>query len=105
MIRWGGIAIGIFILTLGLMLFYQQFARVSWDVFGPLVLIFVGIAVLAGGLYRHSHRTVMQQTPRSGVARTMVCRRCGTQLASDMEYCWSCGAVTGASSANETKIY
>lgn len=47
---------GIFIVILGLILFYQQFARVSWDVFGPLVLVFIGIAVLLGGFYRYSRR-------------------------------------------------
>jgi len=54
--HWGGVLIGIFVVILGLMLFYQQFARVSWDLFGPLVLVFIGIAVLLGGIYRYSRR-------------------------------------------------
>ena len=52
----GGVIFGVFIVILGLILFYQQFARVSWDVFGPLVLVFIGIAVLLGGIYRYSRR-------------------------------------------------
>jgi ribosomal protein L40E len=54
--HWGGILLGVFIVILGLFSFYQQFAHVSWDVFGPLVLIFIGIAVLLGGFYRYSRR-------------------------------------------------
>jgi len=54
--HWGGILLGIFIVISGLFLFYQQFAHVSWDVFGPLVLVFIGIAIVLGGLYRYSRR-------------------------------------------------
>ena len=54
--HWGGILLGLFIVILGLFSFYQQFAHVSWDVFGPLVLIFLGMAVLLGGFYRYSRR-------------------------------------------------
>ena len=54
--HWGSILLGVFIVISGLILFYQQFAHVGWDVFGPLVLVFIGIAVLLGGLYRYSRR-------------------------------------------------
>ena len=53
--HWGGIVLGIFIVIVGFLLLYQQFAHVSYDI-GPLVLIFIGIAVVLGGLYRYSRR-------------------------------------------------
>ena len=53
--HWGGIIVGIFIVMVGVLLFYQQFAHISYDI-GPLALVFIGIAVLLGGLYRYSRR-------------------------------------------------
>jgi ribosomal protein L40E len=53
--HWGGILVGIFIVIVGVLLFYQQFAHISYDIW-PLVLVFIGIAVLLGGLYRYSRR-------------------------------------------------
>ena len=53
--HWGGIIVGIFIVIVGVLLFYQQFVHVSFDIW-PLVLVFIGIAVILGGLYRYSRR-------------------------------------------------
>ncbi len=53
--HWGGILVGIFIVIVGVLLFYQQTAHISYDI-GPLVLVFIGIAVVLGGLYRYSRR-------------------------------------------------
>jgi len=47
--------VGTFIIIVGLLLLYQQYARISYDI-GPLVLVFIGIAVVLGGLYRYSRR-------------------------------------------------
>jgi len=53
--HWGGIVLGIFIVVVGVLLLYQQLAHVSYDI-GALVLVFIGIAVQVGGLYRYSRR-------------------------------------------------
>ena len=53
---WGGVLLGAFIIIIGALLAYQQFAHVSYDIWWPLVLVFLGIAVLLGGLYRYSRR-------------------------------------------------
>lgn len=52
---WGGVLVGAFIIIIGVLLVYQQFAHISYDI-GPLALVFIGIAVLLGGLYRYSRR-------------------------------------------------
>lgn len=54
--HWGGVLVGIFIILIGLALFSQRLIPNIWDFFWPLVLIFIGIAVLVGGLYRYSRR-------------------------------------------------
>jgi len=53
---WGSFLVGAFIIIIGVLLVYQQYAHVSYDVFWPLVLVFIGIAVVLGGLYRYSRR-------------------------------------------------
>ena len=52
----GGVLVGLFIVILGAALLYQKFVPWVGDIFWPLVLIFVGIAVLLGGAYRYSRR-------------------------------------------------
>jgi len=52
----GGVLVGLFIVILGAALLYQKFVPWVSDIFWPLVLIFVGIAVLLGGAYRYSRR-------------------------------------------------
>lgn len=54
--HWGGVLVGIFIIIIGLAFFYQRFVPSIGDIFWPLILVFVGIAVLLGGLYRYSRR-------------------------------------------------
>ena len=53
---WGGVLVGAFIIIMGVLMVYQQYAHVSYDAFWPLVLVFIGIAVVLGGLYRYSRR-------------------------------------------------
>jgi ribosomal protein L40E len=52
---WGGVLVGAFIIIIGVLMVYQQFVHVSFDIW-PLVLVFIGIAVLLGGFYRYSRR-------------------------------------------------
>ena len=52
----GGVLVGLFIIILGAALLYQNFARINLEIFWPLLLVFVGIAVLVGGAYRYSRR-------------------------------------------------
>ncbi|HXZ98312.1 MAG TPA: zinc-ribbon domain-containing protein, partial [Candidatus Acidoferrum sp.] len=51
--HWGSILVGLFIIVLGLSILFQSLLAIQ---FWPLVLIFIGIAVLLGGLYRYSRR-------------------------------------------------
>jgi hypothetical protein len=52
--HWGSVLVGLFIIVLGLAILFQSWLAIQ-D-FWPIVLIFVGIAVLVGGLYRYSRR-------------------------------------------------
>jgi predicted nucleic acid-binding Zn ribbon protein len=52
--HWGSILVGLFIIVLGLLILFHSWLAIQ-D-FWPLVLIFIGIAVLVGGLYRYSRR-------------------------------------------------
>ena len=52
--HWGSILVGLFIIVLGLSILFQNW--VAFQYFWPLVLIFIGIAVLLGGFYRYSRR-------------------------------------------------
>ncbi len=52
--HWGSVLVGIFIIILGVAILFQQF--IGLRDFWPLVLIFVGIAILLGGFYRYSRR-------------------------------------------------
>jgi len=54
--HWGGVLVGLFIVVFGAALLYRQFVPSIGDMFWPLLLIFVGVAVLLGGLYRYSRR-------------------------------------------------
>jgi len=51
---WGSVLVGLFIVALGLSILFQSWLGLK-D-FWPLVLIFLGIAILLGGFYRYSHR-------------------------------------------------
>ena len=52
--HWGGILVGLFIIILGTAMLFRTYLRI--EDFWPLILIFVGIAVLLGGLYRYTRR-------------------------------------------------
>ena len=52
--HWGSVLVGLFIIVLGLSIMFRTWIGVQ-D-FWPLVLIFVGIAILLGGFYRYSRR-------------------------------------------------
>lgn len=52
--HWGSVLLGLFIIVLGLSILFQSWLGVR-D-FWPLILIFIGIAVLLGGFYRYSRR-------------------------------------------------
>jgi uncharacterized membrane protein YvbJ len=52
--HWGSVLVGIFIVILGLAFFLRQYF--AFEDFGPLVLIFFGIVIVLGGLYRYTHR-------------------------------------------------
>jgi ribosomal protein L40E len=54
--HWGGVLVGLFIIVIGLIFFFRQFVPMLTDIFWPLVLIFVGAAILLGGIYRYSRR-------------------------------------------------
>jgi len=53
--HWGGIIFGIFLIILGFVYFLQQYLKISIDLW-PVILIFIGILVIAGALYRSSRR-------------------------------------------------
>ena len=52
--HWGSVIVGLFIIVLGLSIMFRTLIGVQ-D-FWPLVLIFVGIAILLGGFYRYTRR-------------------------------------------------
>jgi hypothetical protein len=54
--HWGGVLVGLFIVILGLAFLYRQFMPSIGDILWPLILVFIGIAVILGGLYRYSRR-------------------------------------------------
>ena len=52
--HWGGVLAGLFIIMIGLAMLFRGLLGIQ-DIW-PLVVIFVGIAILLGGLYRYSRR-------------------------------------------------
>jgi hypothetical protein len=46
--------VGLFIIILGMAMLFRTYLRI--EDFWPLILIFVGLAVLLGGLYRYTRR-------------------------------------------------
>jgi uncharacterized membrane protein YvbJ len=54
--HWGGVLAGLFIIVIGLILLVNEFVPMLANIFWPLVLIFVGAAIILNGLYRHSRR-------------------------------------------------
>jgi len=54
--HWGGLLAGLFIIVIGLVFLTRQFIPLLTDIFWPLLLIFIGTAILLGGLYRFSRR-------------------------------------------------
>jgi uncharacterized membrane protein YvbJ len=54
--HWGGVLVGLFIIVIGLVFLLKEFVPMLANIFWPLVLIFVGAAILLSGLYRSSRR-------------------------------------------------
>jgi uncharacterized membrane protein YvbJ len=52
--HWGGILIGLFVIMIGAAFLFRQFVPTLVDIFWPLVLIFVGIAIILSGVSRYS---------------------------------------------------
>ena len=52
--HWGSVLVGLFIIVLGVSILFRSW--IGWQDFWPLVLVFVGLAVLLGGFYRYSRR-------------------------------------------------
>ena len=46
---------GILLIIVGIVIFFQQYYKISIDLW-PVILIFIGILIIAGGLYRSSRR-------------------------------------------------
>jgi hypothetical protein len=53
--HWGGIFVGLFLIVIGAIFLFQQFVPFIAEVFWPLVLIFVGAAIILSGVRRRSH--------------------------------------------------
>ena len=52
--HWGGVLIGLFLIVIGLLFLFKQFLPILGEIFWPLVLIFVGAAILLSGLTKFS---------------------------------------------------
>jgi len=52
--HWGGVLVGMFLMVIGLMFLFKQILPILGEAFWPLVLIFVGAAILLSGLTRYS---------------------------------------------------
>jgi len=52
--HWGGVLIGLFLIAIGVLFLFKQFLPLLGEIFWPLVLIFVGAAILLSGLTRYS---------------------------------------------------
>jgi hypothetical protein len=53
--HWGGILAGSFLIIIGALFLFQQFVPFITEIFWPLVLIFVGAAIIFSGIRRRSH--------------------------------------------------
>jgi uncharacterized membrane protein YvbJ len=54
--HWGGVLVGLFIIVIGFLFLVRQFVPLLTDIFWPLLLIFVGAAIILGGVYRFTRR-------------------------------------------------
>ena len=54
--HWGGVLVGLFIIVIGIAFLMRQFIPMLTDIFWPALLIFIGLAILLGGIYRSSRR-------------------------------------------------
>ncbi len=52
--HFGGVLVGLFLIVIGLLFFFEQFVPLITQIFWPLVLIFVGTAIILSGIRRHS---------------------------------------------------
>lgn len=52
---WSGLIFGIFLIILGIIFMLEQFYQISIEL-GWVILIFIGILIIAGALYRSSRR-------------------------------------------------
>jgi protein-S-isoprenylcysteine O-methyltransferase Ste14 len=52
--HFGGILVGAFLIIIGFLFLFQQFVPFISEIFWPLVLIFVGAAIILGGIKRYS---------------------------------------------------
>ncbi len=53
--HWGGLIFGIFLIIVGFVYLLQQYYRIQIDLW-YIILIFIGILIIAGSLYRSSRR-------------------------------------------------
>jgi len=53
--HWGGLIFGIFLIIVGFVYLLQQYYRIQIDLW-YVILIFIGILIIAGSLYRSSRR-------------------------------------------------
>ena len=53
--HWGGLIFGVFLIIIGFVYFLQQYYKVSVEL-GWVILIFIGILIVIGGLYKSSRR-------------------------------------------------
>jgi len=52
--HFGGVLVGLFLVVIGLLFLFQQFVPFIAQIFWPLVLIFVGAAIILSGIRRYS---------------------------------------------------
>jgi hypothetical protein len=54
--HWGSFLVGLFIIIIGLVFLIGQFLPLLTSLLWPLILIFIGAAILLGGIYRSTRR-------------------------------------------------
>jgi hypothetical protein len=53
--HWGGVIFGVFLIIIGFVYLLQQYYKAPIEL-GWVILIFIGILIVIGGLYRSSRR-------------------------------------------------